>query len=111
MINEIKLAGKTVTSTEELVVVFNDHFSTTGPRFAESIPNDNDVNFRDFIAQRRYSYGSSFKPVCVALVYTLLIKLSASIATEMDKILAKFLQVAAPAIAPSLTGFFFKHVH
>jgi hypothetical protein len=38
-------------STEEFVEVFNDHFSTIGPRLAESIPNDNDVNFRDFITQ------------------------------------------------------------
>ena len=35
-INEIKLAGKTVTSTNELLQVFNDHFSNIGPRLVES---------------------------------------------------------------------------
>ena len=35
-INEIKLPGKTVTSTDELVEVFNDYFSNIGPRLVES---------------------------------------------------------------------------
>ncbi|CAB4019050.1 Hypothetical predicted protein [Paramuricea clavata] len=52
-INEIKLPGKTVTSTDELVDIFNDHFSNIGPKLAESIPNDNDVSFRDFITQQK----------------------------------------------------------
>ena len=34
MINEIKMLRKTVTSTDELVDVFNDHFSNIGPRLA-----------------------------------------------------------------------------
>ena len=31
-INEIKLPGKIVTSSDELVEVFNDYFSNIGPR-------------------------------------------------------------------------------
>jgi hypothetical protein len=56
-----------MTSTEELVEVFNDHFSTIGPRLAESIPNDNDVNFRDFNTQQKSSNGFSFGPVSVTV--------------------------------------------
>ena len=65
-----------MTSTEELVEVFNDHFSNVGPKLAETIPiSDNDASFRDFITQQT---GSSFslRPVSVTLVYNLLKKLS-----------------------------------
>ena len=107
-INEIKLPGKTVTSTDELVDIFNDHFSNIGPKLAESIPNNNDVNFRDFITQQKSKTKNSFsfRPVSVTLVYTLLVNLSTTKATGMDKISAKILQVAAPVIAPSLTEIF-----
>ncbi|CAB4007916.1 Hypothetical predicted protein [Paramuricea clavata] len=107
-INEIKLPGKTVTSTDELVDIFNDHFSNIGPKLAESIPNDSDVSFRDFITQQKSKTKNSFsfRPVSVTLVYTLLVNLSTTKATGMDKISAKILQVAAPVIAPSLTEIF-----
>ena len=101
-INEIKLSEKTVTTTEELVEVFNDYFSNVGPKLAETIPSDNDVSFRDFITPQTGS-SFSFKPVSVTLVNNLLRKLSTSKATGMDKISAKVLKTAAPAIAPSLT--------
>jgi hypothetical protein len=80
-----------MTSTEELVEVFNDHFSTIGPRLAESIPNDNDVNFRDFNTRQKSSNGFSFGPASVTFVYTLLVKLSTSKATGRDKISGKVL--------------------
>ena len=53
-INEIKLPGKTVASTDELVEVFNDYFSSIGPSLVvvESVPNDNDASFRQFAAQQ-----------------------------------------------------------
>ena len=104
-INEIKLPGKTVTSTEELVEVFNDYFSNIGPRLAESVPNDNDVSFRQFVAQQPND-NFSFRPVSVTLVYNLLVKLSTSKATGLDNIAAKVLQMAAPVVAPSLTEIF-----
>ncbi|CAB4024243.1 Hypothetical predicted protein, partial [Paramuricea clavata] len=107
-INEIKLPGKTVTSTDDLVDIFNDHFSNIGPKLAESIPNDNDVSFRDFITQQKSKTKNSFsfRPVSVTLVYTLLVNLSTTKATGMDKFSAKILQIAAPVIAPSLTEIF-----
>ena len=103
--NEIKLPGKTVTSTDELVEVFNDYFSNIGSRLAESVPNDNDVSFRQFVAQQPND-NFSFRPVSVTLVYNLLVKLSTSKATGLDNISAKFLQMAAPVVAPSLTEIF-----
>ena len=103
-INEIKLPGKTVTSTDELVEVFNDYFRNIGPRLAESVPNYNDVSFRQFVAQQPNNF--SFRPVSVTLVYNLLVKLSTSKATGMDNIAAKVLQIAAPVVAPSLTEIF-----
>ena len=36
-INEIKLPGNTVTSTDELVEVFNDYFNSIDPRLVESV--------------------------------------------------------------------------
>ena len=105
MINEIKIPGKTVTSTDELVEVFNDYFSNIGPRLAESVPNDNDVSFRQFVAQQPND-NFSFRPVSVTLVYNLLVKLSTSKATGLDNIAAKVLKMAAPVVAPSLTEFF-----
>ena len=49
MIKEIKLPEKTVTSTEELVDVFNGHFISFDPNLAEIIQNENDGSFQDFI--------------------------------------------------------------
>ena len=50
-VNEIKLPGKTVTSTRELVNVFNDYFTHVGPKLAEKIEYENRCSFRDFIPQ------------------------------------------------------------
>ena len=104
-INEIKFPGKTVTSADELVEVFNDYFSNIGPRLADSVPNDDNVSFRQFVAQQSNA-NFSFRPVSVTLVYNLLVKLSTSKATGMDNIAAKVLQMAASAVAPSLTEIF-----
>ena len=49
VIKEIKLPEKTVTSTEELLDVFNEHFINIGPNLAETIQNENDGSFQDFI--------------------------------------------------------------
>ena len=106
IVNEIKLVDKTVTSTEELVEVFNDHFTNIGPKLAETIEQDNDCSFRDFIDQNESGAGFLFQPVNVATVFKLITKLSSSKATGIDKISAKVLLTAAPAIARSLTKIF-----
>lgn len=103
-IKEIKLPEKTVTSTKELVDVFNEHFVNIGPNLAEAIQNENDGNFRDFINKQDSEF--SFHPVSVTMVYNLINKLSTSKATGFDKISAKVLWAAASAIAPSLTEIF-----
>ena len=46
MIKEIKLPGKTVTLTSELVDVFNEHFTNIGPNLAKTIPNETDGSFQ-----------------------------------------------------------------
>ena len=105
-VNKIKLPGKTVTSTKELVEVFNDHFTNIGPKLAETIEHDNSCSFRDFIAQQESVAGFYFQPVNVTMVYKLITKLSTSKAIGIDKISAKILKAAAPAIAQSLTKIF-----
>ena len=104
MIKEIKLPGKTVASTEELVDVFNEHFINIGPNLAETIQNENDGSFQDFINKQDPEF--TFQPVSIVKVYNLINNLSTSKATGIDKISAKVLRAAASAIAPSLTEIF-----
>ena len=70
------------------------------------MPIDQDVSFRQFVAQQAND-NFSFRPVSVTSVYNLLVNLSTSKATGMDNIAAKVLQLAAPATAPSLRLRFF----
>ena len=104
VIKEIKLPEKTGTSTEELVDVFNEHFINIGPNLAETIHNENDVSFQDFINKQDPEF--TFQPVSIVKVYNLFNNLSTSKATGIDKISAKMLCAAACVIAPSLTEIF-----
>ena len=83
MIKEIKLPEKTVTSTEELVDVFNEHFINIGPNLAETIQNENDGSFQDFINKQDPEF--TFQPVSIVKVYNLINNLSTSKATGIDK--------------------------
>ena len=67
----------------------NDYYDNVTHKLAETIPSDNNVNFRDFITQQAGS-SFSFRPVSVTLVYNLLKKLSTSKATRWIKFLLKF---------------------
>ena len=96
VIKEINLLEKTVTSTE--------HFINIGPNLAETIHNENDVSFQDFINKQDPEF--SFQPVSIVKVYNLFNNLSTSKATGIDKISAKMLCAAACVIAPSLTEIF-----
>ena len=104
VIKEIKLPEKTVTSTEELVDVFNEHFINIGPNLAETIQNENDGSFQDYINKQDPEF--TFQPVSIVKVYNLINNLWTSKATGIDKISAKVLRAAASAIAPSLTEIF-----
>ena len=97
VIKEIKLPEKIVTSTEELVDVFNEHFINIGPNLAETIQNENDGTFQDFINKQDPEFY--FQPVSITKVYNLINNLSTSKATGIDKISAKVLRAAASAIA------------
>ena len=106
IVNEINLPGKTVTSTRELVNVFNDYFTDVGPTIAEKIEYEHTCSFRDFISQHEPDEKFIFQPVNVETVYRLIIKLTISKATGVDDISAKVLKAAAPAIAEPLTRIF-----
>ena len=105
-VNEIKLPEKTVTSTRELVNVFNDYFTHVGPKLAEKIEYENRCSCRDFIPQDEPVERFTFQPVNVATVYRLITKLNISKATGIDEISAKVLKAAAPAVAEPLTRIF-----
>ena len=102
-VNEIKLPEKTVTSTRELVNVFNDYFTHVGPKLAEKIEYENRCSF---IPQHEPVERFTFQPVNVATVYRVITKLNISKATGIDEISAKVLKAAAPAIAELLTRIF-----
>ena len=95
MIKEIKVNEKAITSTKELVDVFNEHFINIGPSLAETISNENNGSFQDFINKQDSEF--SFRPVNVAMVYNPINNLSTSKATGLDKISAKVLRIAASA--------------
>ena len=98
-IHEIKLSGKSITSTEELKEVFNEYFTNIGPKLAQTIEHDSDSNFGDFITKQEPARKFSFEAVNESTVYRLITKLPTSKATGVDKISTKVLQVAAPAIS------------
>ena len=62
-IHEIKLSGKSITSTEELKEVFNEYFTNIGPKLAQTIEHDSDSNFRDFITKQEPARKFSFEAV------------------------------------------------
>ena len=78
--------------------------SNFGPNLAETIHNENDVSFQDFINKQDPEF--TFQPVSIVKVYNLFNNLSTSKATGIDKISAKMLCAAACVIAPSLTEIF-----
>ena len=89
MIKEIKVNEKAITSTKELVDVFNEHFISIGPNLAETVSNENNGSFQDFFSKQDSEF--SFRPVNVAMVYNLINNLSISKATGLDKMLSKVL--------------------
>ena len=93
VIKGIKLPEKTVSSIEELVDVFNEHFINICPNLAETIQNENDSSFQDFINKQDPEF--SFQPVSIVKVYNynLINNLSTSKATGIDKISAKVLRM------------------
>jgi hypothetical protein len=93
IVNEINLPEKTVTSTSELVNVFNDYFTDVGPKLAEKIEYEHNCCFRDFIPQHEPVERFIFQPVNVATVYRLITKLTVSNATGIDEISAKVLRL------------------
>ena len=71
----------------------------------ESVPNDSDISFQQFVTQQPND-NFSFRPVSVTLVYNLSVKLSTFKGTGMDNIAAKVLQMATSVVASSLAEIF-----
>ena len=86
LLMKLNLPGKAVTSTRELVNVFNDYFTDVGPTLAEKIEYEHTCSFRDFIFQHEPDEKFIFQPVNVETVYRLIIKLTISKGTGVDDI-------------------------
>ena len=66
--------------------------------------------FRNFFIKRRSVSEFSFETVNELLVYMLIMKLPISKSVGLDKVSAKVLQIAAPAVTQPLTKFFNKAI-
>ena len=83
---------------------FNDFFSKIGPNLAEKIEKT-EYQFKDYIKHTNSKF-SAFKPVTINQMCSLLLQLSGSKPTGLDKISSKVLKTAAPVISDSLTYIF-----
>ena len=85
--------------------IFNEHFTSISPSFAENIDN-NRCDFSQFV--HRVDRSFHFQPVSSSKVYKFLNSLSVCKATGIDKISAKVLKLAVPVVSESLTQIFTK---
>ena len=83
---------------------FNYFFSKIGPNLAEKIEKT-EYQFKDYIKHTNSKF-SAFKPVTINQMCSLLLQLSGSKATGLDKISSKVLKIAGPVISDSLTYIF-----
>ena len=103
-VNELVVNNTKLTSPDEISEGFNDFFSNIGPNLAEKIEKT-EYKFKDYIKHTNSKF-SAFKPVNINLMCSLLLQLSGSKATGLDKISSKVLKIAAPVISDSLTHIF-----
>ncbi len=64
-VDEIKLPAKTITSTDEIVDVFNDYFINVNPKLAETAQYENNCSLEDFVCQREPNGRFFFQPINV----------------------------------------------
>ena len=104
-IKEIKVNGVSVHDREGLSSAFNDHFSSIGPKLANSIPKINHCNsFLDYIDETNARF--ELTTTNASVVQLMLSKLCKSKATGLDDISARFLRECCDLIAPSLSIIF-----
>ena len=106
---EFTLNGSFICNSSELSNVFNDHFSTIGPRLANEIPpndNNNDLSYINNIniIHNKFSFSSTSS----SIVFSHLNKLCRSKATGLNNISAKIIRECADLISVSLCDLFNK---
>ena len=90
---------------QELLSVFNDHFSSIGPKLANEIQHiGNNPSHLDYLKEIDHRF--ELKTTEYSKVLSLLSKLCKSKATGLDKISARLLRECADLIASSLCSIF-----
>ena len=87
----------------EVTECFNDYFSGVGSKIANSVGEGN-FKYDEFMIKTTDTFH--FQTIDTYTVFHMLLSISASKATGLDKIPAKILKIAAPVIAQSLTNLF-----
>ena len=85
-LRKLNCLKKLLLRQRNLIDVFNERFINIGPNLAETIQNENDGSFQDFINKQDPEF--TFQPVGIVKVYNLINNLSTSKATGIDKISA-----------------------
>ena len=102
-IKEIKIDGSVYSEPKRIAEELNKHFSTLGARLESEIPQSINKPV-DYLEPTNSNFHLA--PISSENVLRLLSKLCTSKATGLDKISAKLLKTAAPAISSSLTHIF-----
>ena len=106
---EFTLNGSFICNSSELSNVFNDHFSTIGPRLANEIPPDDNNNDLSYINNINVNHNKfSFSSTSSSIVFSHLNKLCRSKATGLNNISAKIIRECADLISVSLCDLFNK---
>ena len=106
-IKEIKLDGVSITNPSDLSNLFNEHFSTIGPKLANEIPspsNNSNATFTEYLINTDKRFQFTLRNN--AQVLLLLNKLCKSKATGLDKISARLIRECADLISNSITNIF-----
>ena len=99
----LKVEDKDIVMPDEVTECFNDYFSGVGSKIANSVGEGN-FKYDEFMIKTTDTFH--FQTIDTYTVFHMLLSISASKATGLDKIPAKILKIAAPVIAQSLTNLF-----
>ena len=99
----LKVEDKDIEMPDEVTECFNDYFSGVGSKIANSVGEGN-FKYDEFMTKTTDTFH--FQTIDTYTVFHMLLSISASKATGLDKIPAKILKIAAPVIAESLTNLF-----
>ena len=105
-IKELIVNGVSTNKTTDLAIVFNEHFSTIGPKLANEIPweANGDKRFLEYlnITDQRFFFTATNS----SQIFSLLNKLSKSKASGLDKIFAIPIRECADLICISICKIF-----